>query len=151
LRTIKRGELYWLDEAKVLGSSRAGLLPPSEGDAANADQETTRASVKHPILIVSSDAFNATVNPGSYEYVTGVIAATLDEAKRARFSRQGWNVILEATDVREDDLSKSGRARVIRCSQIYTFEFTMLGTRIGVVNPRAMPRIDRAFLAVLSS
>lgn len=143
-RTIRRGELYWLDRESIERSPRRALLPPAPPDVVSSS-DADRASLNHPILIVHSRAFESLWNFG-----VGVVVATLNEQTRAVHERKKWCAILEAHEVEIDETTTElGRARVAKCHQIYTFDADVLGTRLGVVVASAMGRVQACLGKVL--
>src|SRR6266545_7306471 len=136
-RTIRRGELYWLDRDRIGRSPRRAILPPSPAEASgNTDAE--RASLTHPVLIVHSRAFE-----GRWNFGIGVVVVTLREQERTAYARKGWCAILEQHEVEVEPTSTEPvRARVAKCHQIYTFDAELLVNRLGVVIPAAMSRVQ---------
>lgn len=109
-RTIRRGELYWLDPERIAQSSRRAILPPAPSEATGTS-DTGRASVIHPVLIVHSSAFE-----GRWNFGIGVVVATLEEREREKYTRKGWCTILESHEVAIDHTTtEPSRPRVAKC------------------------------------
>ncbi len=89
----------------------------------------------HPAVVVQSDRLARSAT---------VIVAPLTSAPRSAPERPPYLVPLAA---READLPRDG---FIKCDQLTTLPVSLLGPRVGRLNPEAMGRLDAALRFVLA-
>lgn len=139
VRTVSRGELYFLDRDKVARLSPINALgPPPVGTA------DPRMDRSHPVLLVQSEYLS-----GQKRLTVGLMVTTADSQRTLDEGASPWNTLLQPSEVTVDAPADGGRVRLVKGRQIYTFDSDLFSRRLGIVVPAAMSRVNEALAAVL--